>query len=391
MRYPSFFLAALFLSTTLIVGCAQKSNFVMSDSYHQEIRTASKSIAQRLAPELRKQQSPWQTRQILVGEFINVQTAEMTTSGHDLHAMLLIDLRQELPDMKISELTPAGVAQQDAIALQGITRYLPNRGAKDAASWFKVLITATEIQQQTKLGEAQLFVNARYFDPIPSRFYRDAPMYLVGTSHKQRMAAISGKITNLRSILQTEALIGEAVTEYEKANYPVSEKKFKTILDTSSQKNLIALSGLYQSFMKQLRYQEAEQAFAELVQQAIADNNISVKFLFRVRSKELRDEGDLEKQYEIWIRQIARQIQASGKCLEINGHASKSGSAEFNEKLSLQRAEWIREQMVNEIPALSKKLSAHGKGFRETIVGSGSDNALDAIDRRVDFVLTACR
>lgn len=382
------FLALLFLST--VFGCAQKSNFVMPDSYHQEIRTASKSIAQRLAPELRRQQSLWQTPPILVGEFINVQTAEMTTSGHDLHAMLLIDLRQELPDMKISELTPAGVLQQNAIALQGTTHYQPNRGAKDGASWFKVVITATELQQQTKFGEAQLFVNARHFDPIPSRFYRDAPMYLVGASHKQRLAAISGQTSNLRSILQTEALIGEAVTEYENANYQVSERKFKAILNTGSQKNLIALSGLYQSLIKQSRYQEAEQAFGELVQQAIADNNISVKFLFRVRSRELRDEGDLEKQYAIWIRQISRQIQASGKCLEINGHASKSGSAEFNEKLSLQRAQWIKEQMVAAVPALSKKLSAHGKGFRETIVGSGSDNALDAIDRRVDFLIRSC-
>ena len=389
MRYLKLFIPLLYCAVC-ITACAEK-NFVVSDSYHQEIRTASKSIAQRIAPELKKQQSPWQARQILVGEFINAQTAEMTTSGHDLHAMLLIDLRQELPDMKISELTPAGVAQQDAIALQGTTHYQPNRGATDAASWFKVMITATELQQQTKLGEAQLFVNARHFDPIPSRFYRDAPMYLVGASHKQRLAAISGQTANLRTILQTEALIGEAVTEYEKANYPVSEKKFKAILGTGSQKNLIALSGLYQSLMKQRRYQEAEEAFGELVQQAITDNNISVKFLFRVRSKELRDEGDLDKQYVIWIRQIARQIQASGKCMEINGHASKSGSAEFNEKLSLQRAQWIKEQMAGVVPALSKKLTAHGKGFREAIVGSGSDNALDAIDRRVDFVLTPCR
>jgi outer membrane protein OmpA-like peptidoglycan-associated protein len=136
---------------------------------------------------------------------------------------------------------------------------------------------------------------------------------------------------------------------------------------------------------------EAEQAYANLLKHAIAENNLSVKFLFRVRSREFWDDSELGAQYFMWIRQIARQVLASGKCLEISGHASKSGTAEFNESLSLSRAQWVMEQMLKIEPKLAGRLKATGKGFRENIIGSGSDDALDAIDRRVEFVLSSCK
>ena len=48
-------------------------------------------------------------------------------------------------------------------------------------------------------------------------------------------------------------------------------------------------------------------------------------------------------------------------------------------------------------PAMSLAMSAHTlpegtrlRGFRENIVGSGSDNAVDALDRRVEFKIVPC-
>lgn len=386
-RRPVLLFLAVYYA--LLSGCTNKP-FVLPDSYHQAIRAASKTISQQIAPELQRLQQPWQTRQIVVGNLINAQTAEMTTSGYDLHAMLLIDLRQELPKMKVSELSP-DVPLDDAIALQGITQYVPNRSSADAPSWFKVTITATDLHAQRKIGEASVFINARQFNAIPSRFYRDAPMYLTGTRHKERLTAVAGFGSQLRSILRIDSLLADAVGDYEKGDYTQSGNKFNEIIAQSDENNLIALSGLYQSLFKQKKLTKAEQVFGRLVKSTITEHNLSVKFLFRVRSREFRDDGDLEEQYAIWIRQIARQVRASGLCLEINGHASKSGSAEFNDRLSLQRAQWILEKLTQVEQGLASRLKARGMGFRKNIIGSGSDNALDAIDRRVDFKLTSCQ
>jgi hypothetical protein len=202
---------------------------------------------------------------------------------------------------------------------------------------------------------------------------------------------VAGKSSQMRSILHTDSLLADAVSDYEKGDYAISGRKFTEIINKNDPDSLIALSGLYQSLFKEKKLSESEFVFGQLVKKTISEHNLSVKFLFRVRSREFRDDGDLEAQYAIWVRQIARGVYASGLCLEINGHASNSGKAEFNERLSLQRAQWIKEQLIKVEPHLTPRLKVYGKGFNENIIGSGSDNALDAIDRRVDFSLSACK
>jgi outer membrane protein OmpA-like peptidoglycan-associated protein len=45
---------------------------------------------------------------------------------------------------------------------------------------------------------------------------------------------------------------------------------------------------------------------------------------------------------------------------------------------------------VEDAPGLGTKLAATGVGFREPIIGTGSDNASDALDRRVEFKVIPC-
>ena len=55
-----------------------------------------------------------------------------------------------------------------------------------------------------------------------------------------------------------------------------------------------------------------------------------------------------------------------------------------------QRAAYIRQRLVAEAPELGPRLHATGMGFRENIIGTGSDDARDALDRRVEFKVTEC-
>ena len=76
--------------------------------------------------------------------------------------------------------------------------------------------------------------------------------------------------------------------------------------------------------------------------------------------------------------------------MEISGHASRSGKAEYNKKLSERRAQKIRKRLQEVSPAIAKKTVAVGRGFEENIVGTGSDDIRDAIDRRVEFKVLDC-
>ena len=74
--------------------------------------------------------------------------------------------------------------------------------------------------------------------------------------------------------------------------------------------------------------------------------------------------------------------------MRVVGHTSRTGSAAANERLSRQRAEAVQKMLERDNRALSAKLSAAGS--KEALVGLGTDDMRDAIDRRVEFRVVDC-
>ena len=44
--------------------------------------------------------------------------------------------------------------------------------------------------------------------------------------------------------------------------------------------------------------------------------------------------------YGFWLRQIARQAAATKVCMTVIGHTSRTGTAQYNDRLSQRRAAW---------------------------------------------------
>jgi outer membrane protein OmpA-like peptidoglycan-associated protein len=151
------------------------------------------------------------------------------------------------------------------------------------------------------------------------------------------------------------------------------------------------MNGIYLTSAKLGRTAEAEQAFGRVVALGIAYNELGVKFLFAPGSTEFWSDPKISGAYQMWLRQIARGAVAAGSCMTVVGHTSKSGPAAINDALSLKRATSIKNKLVAEQPVLAGKTSAEGMGFRQNIVGSGTDNSFDVLDRRVEFKIVPCR
>jgi outer membrane protein OmpA-like peptidoglycan-associated protein len=92
----------------------------------------------------------------------------------------------------------------------------------------------------------------------------------------------------------------------------------------------------------------------------------------------------------MWLRQIAREATSAKVCMNIVGHTSRTGSEQANDALSLQRAGYVRQRLTTEAAELGPRTKPVGMGFRQNIVGSGTDNAVDALDRRVEFKIVPC-
>jgi len=149
-------------------------------------------------------------------------------------------------------------------------------------------------------------------------------------------------------------------------------------------------AGLYQAYIKQGRLSEAEEAFGKLAAIGIKNGNLSVKFLFQVGETSFFGQPEEITEYDIWLRQIGSKIAESGACVEISGHASRSGSPDFNRRLSDKRAHVIQQRILAVAPVIGKKTVAVGYGFEQNIVGSGTDDIRDSIDRRVEFKVLDC-
>ena len=69
---------------------------------------------------------------------------------------------------------------------------------------------------------------------------------------------------------------------------------------------------------------------------------------------------------------------------------SPTGPTALNERLSLRRAEYVMQRLQEEAPQLGSRMIANGMGSRANIVGTGSDDVTDAVDRRVEFRALDC-
>jgi outer membrane protein OmpA-like peptidoglycan-associated protein len=135
----------------------------------------------------------------------------------------------------------------------------------------------------------------------------------------------------------------------------------------------------------------AAQAFGKIVDYGLTNKRLAVKFLFKPGSTSFWPDPEVSGPYGSWLEQIAtRTSQRNNACLEITGHTSRTGSEPLNERLSLLRAEYIKQRLEFDAPELGKRTIANGKGSRENLVGTGRDDATDALDRRVEFKVLDC-
>ena len=89
------------------------------------------------------------------------------------------------------------------------------------------------------------------------------------------------------------------------------------------------------------------------------------------------------------MRSAARTARPAWS-LEIVGHTSRSGPEPLNERLSVLRAQAIKDRLETVAAELAKRTIVSGAGSRENLVGTGADDASDALDRRVEFKVIGC-
>ncbi len=232
-------------------------------------------------------------------------------------------------------------------------------------------------------------------DTNPTRYYRDSPVVV-------KDKVVDGYIATSQTPpgspadpvyferVATATTISEATLAYNNASYQDALALYQNAAVRPGGEQLRVLNGIYLASWKLGRANEAEEAFGKVVALGLSSDNLGVKFLFNPGTTNFWSDPQVSGPYGFWLRQIARQALVAKVCMNVVGHTSLTGSQAYNDRLSLQRAAYIKKRLDTEAPELASRTRASGLGFRENLVGTGTDDARDALDRRVEFKITGC-
>jgi hypothetical protein len=256
-------------------------------------------------------------------------------------------------------------------------------------------LSLTDLKTGLIVAQTSVLVTGEGLNVNPTQFYQDTPVTVRDRStdaYARTAATPAGKKADPEYMerVVTAALINEALSAYNTARYEEALTVYSKAASSAGGEQLRVLNGLYLANWKLGRSESAESAFARIIAYGFANNTLAVKILFRPGSTDFWPDPKVSGPYPIWLRQIGREAISAKVCLNLVGHTSRTGPEQVNVKLSQQRALYIKQRLEVESPALSGRLRFAGVGWRENLVGIGSDDARDALDRRVEFRVVDC-
>src|SRR5204863_1857025 len=223
----------------------------------------------------------------------------------------------------------------------------PIDAAKATGGTFRISLSLTDIKTGFVVAQSVARVRSEGIDTTPSAFYRDSPSLtkdrvVEGQIRTAQTPTGSAADEFYMSRLPINALISEGSNRYEAGNYAEALRYYESAAARPEGQQLRVFNGLYLAYTQLGRTDDAEKAFAKIVALGLATNRLSVKFLFRPGSVDFLADPKVSGPYNMWLRVVTREVATSGTCLTIVGHTSKTGTEQFNDKLSTQRAVTIQ-------------------------------------------------
>jgi hypothetical protein len=283
------------------------------------------------------------------------------------------------------------------VVLIGTFTAINNAGAPDGVrDAYRICLALADLRSKSIVskGVARAKPDGVKADPTPA--FADAPIWsndpAIAVYIKTCQGTKPGDPIDPLYVerIATSAFVSDAILEYDDKRYREALAFYRTAQQMSGGDQLRVHSGIYLSSWKLNRRTDATEAFGSLVKYGLVANKLSVRLLFKPGTTQFLDDQNITGPYPMWLSQIATQAMQNDSCIDVVGHTSNTGPAQINERLSVLRAQFIKDLLQSASPSLADRLKAAGVGSRESIVGTGRDDASDAIDRRVDFNVHRC-
>lgn len=397
-RVSAKLVALLVLGASLLASCAAPAPQAVSIAeelpFAQAVDQATQALiaqTQKLPGFLAAVETKLNRRGLVLDPMIDAGSGQQTGATQAFERRVVAQIESRHPQFEVLPFKAVSLGRSQYLLTGTMTRQPP--GAKRAV--FLLQLALTDLKSGIVVAQASARARDEGIDTTPSRYYQDSPILLkdqVIEGYVKTTATPPGQPADRIYLerIATATLINDATEAYNAERYQEALGMYRSALATPAGEQLRVLNGIYLSSWKLGRSAEAEQAFGKVVALGIAHKQLGVKFLFNPNSTEFWSDSRISGAYSMWLRQIARETVGAKVCMDVVGHTSHSGSEELNDALSLRRASHVRQLLASESAALGTRMTPVGRGFRENIVGTGTDNAADALDRRVEFRIRPC-
>jgi outer membrane protein OmpA-like peptidoglycan-associated protein len=308
----------------------------------------------------------------------------------------IVDLvNSSYPKFQVEKFSTATIAKAPVVLI-GTFTLINNAGqAGGARDAFRICLALADLKSRKIVSKGVARAKPEGVDTSPTSTFSDSPVLAKDPATEAYIKSCQGTRPGdpieqvYTDRILAAAFINDAIDAYDAKNYRAALELYQSAVRTPGGDQLRSRNGIYLANWKLNRRQAAAEAFASALDYGFSTDRLAVKFLFRPGSTQLTDRAGTP--YSMWIRQIAQRGARAGACMELVGHTSPTGPEPLNRRLSVLRAETVKDRIESAAPALSKRMIANGVGSSENLIGSGKDDPSDALDRRVEFkVIPKC-
>jgi len=302
----------------------------------------------------------------------------------------IVDLvKSNYPKFQVEKFSTATIAKSP-IVLIGTFTLINNAGqAGGPRDAFRICLALADLKSRKIVSKGVARAKPEGVDTSPTSYFSDSPVLAKDPATEAYIKSCQGTRPGdpieqvYTDRILAAAFINDAIDAYDAKKYGEALELYQSAVRTPGGDQLRARNGIYLTNWKLNRRQAAAEAFASALDYGFSTDRLAVKFLFRPGSTQLTDRAGTP--YSMWIQQIAQRGARAGACMELVGHTSPTGPEPLNRRLSVLRAEAVKDRIESAAPALSKRMIANGVGSSENLIGSGKDDPSDALDRRVEF------
>ena len=334
--------------------------------------------------------------ELVIDPLIDAASGSQSAATRGMQQTLIEIVRSSYPRFTVLPFDSQALARKPVV-LVGTFTAVNNQGVPDGPrDAYRICLTLADLKSNSVVSKGVSRARPEGIDATPTSYYRDAPLWTKDQATDSYVKTCQG--TKLGDpidpgyveTLTANALINDGTLAYEGQHFREALAFYRAAGKLPGGEQLRVRIGTYLAASKLVRREDMVDTFGDLVDYGLQAKQLMVKLLFKPGTTQFIDDPQVTEPYPMWLSQIATRARQKGACLEIVGHTSHTGLPQVNERLSVLRAQFVMDLLLTGAPDSRGRMIATGRGFKENLVGTGKDDASDALDRRVEFKVIGC-